>query len=102
MKKKKIVEVKFLMGGDPCKPKKIIRLSKEQGESMMERLEELRKEGKVLFSERIQSMTEHEYYDHEIQRNIEIENYEECARLLKLKNETPHSEDKTRTISEIL
>lgn len=87
----------FYNGGKPCKPIKIRRLSQEEGEMMMERLAELRREGKVLSAKR---MTEHEYLDYQIQMNVEIENYEECARLLKIKNETPYSEEKTRIISE--
>ena len=106
MKKKKFNfdqrKFKFFTGGKPCEPGRIRNLSNEEGESMMERILELRKEGKVLFSERTYSMTEHEYYDRLINENIEIENYEECARLLKLKNETPYSEKRTRFISETL
>jgi hypothetical protein len=104
MKKKKFIfdQRKFdlFTKGKPCVPGRIRNLSKEEGESMMERLAELRKEGKILFSERTYSLTEHEYYDRLINENIEIENYEECARLLKLKNETPYSEERTRFISE--
>lgn len=104
MKKKKFNidqrKFDFYMGGKPCKPIKIRRLSQEEGESMMERLAELRSEGKVLFSEITIRMTEHEYLDYQIQMNVEIENYEECARLLKMKNETPYSEEKTRIVSE--
>ena len=106
MKKKKIDlnqnKFELFKGGKPCIPGRIRRLSQEEGESMMERFAELRREGKILFSERIYSVTEHDYYDRLINENIEIENYEECARLLKLKNETPYSEEKTRMISEIL
>jgi hypothetical protein len=97
MKKKKFT---LYTGGKPCTPGRVRILSKEEGESITERLAELRKEGKVLFSERTYSLTEHEYYDRLINENIEIENYEECARLLKLKNETPDSEERTRFISE--
>lgn len=104
MKKKKFNidghEFELYKGGKPCTPGRIRKLSKEEGESMMERFAELRREGKVLFSERIYGVTEHEYLDHLINQNVEIENYEECARLLKIKNETPYSEEKTRIISE--
>lgn len=106
MKKKKfnLNQNKFELfkGGKPCIPGRIRKISKEDGEAMMERFAELRREGKTLFSERIYSVTEHEYLDHLINENIEIENYEECARLLKLKNETPYSEERTRLISEVL
>ena len=51
MKKKKFNidqrKFDFFTGGKPCVPGRIRTLSKEEGESMMERLAELRKEGKV-------------------------------------------------------
>jgi len=99
MKKKKF---DLHNGGKPCKPfniQKIRTMSKEEGEAFMERLEELRREGKVITLHKIKRVTEHEYYDHMIKENELIENYEECARLLKIKNETPYSEELTKTIS---
>lgn len=70
-------------------------LSKEECESIWERLEEAKRLGKVFTSRMV---TEHEYLDHHINENVLTENYEECARLLKIKNETPYSEEKTRVI----
>jgi hypothetical protein len=99
MKKKKI-DVSFYTGGKPCKPIRNVRFfSKEEMEGMVERLKELREEGKGVTIHKSKRVTEHEYYDFMIEKNIEIENYEECGRLLKLKNETPYSEELTRTIS---
>lgn len=103
MKKKKfnIPQRKFdlFKGGKPCTPGGVRNPSKEEMGDWMNHLEELRKEGKVSV-EKTYSLTEHEYYDRLINENIEIENYEECARLLKIKNETPYSQEKTRIISE--
>lgn len=49
--------------------------------------------------ETTKSVTAHEYYDHHIQIHQDVEEYEECARLLKLKNQTPYSEEKTHKIT---
>lgn len=76
----------LLMKGKKCKP---IILSKENIE-YLKALPHKYREIKV---------TEHEYYDHMIKENELIENYEECHRLLNLKNNTPYSEKLTRTIS---
>ena len=105
MKKKKINipqrKLDLFTGGKPCTPGRIRNISKEEIGDWMNHLEELKKEGKV-HTEVTYSLTEHEYYDRLINENIEIENYEECIRLLKLKNETPYSEEKTRYISKIV
>jgi hypothetical protein len=105
MKKKKFNfdQRKFdlFTGGKPCTPGDLRNLSKEDVEDWFNHLGELIKKGKAQ-GERTYSLTEHEYYDRLINENIEIENYEECARLLKLKNETPYSEERTRFISETL
>jgi methionyl-tRNA synthetase len=53
----------------------------------------------LLMLETTKSVTAHEYYDYYIQQHQELEEYEECARLLKLKNETPYSEELTHTIT---
>jgi hypothetical protein len=80
---------------------KVRHLTQEEGEAIMRSLDRLKKEGKVISVERSERVTEHEYIDHQINENILIENYEECARLLKLKNETPHSDELTRVISHL-
>ena len=76
-------------------------LSKEECERLMEHLEEARKLGKVVTIHSSKRVTEHEYLDHMIKENELIENYEECARLLKIKNETPYSDELTKTTSMI-
>jgi hypothetical protein len=86
-------------GKKPFKIKNFRVLSKEECERMMERLEEAKRLGKVVTIHKSQRVTEHEYLDHMIKENELIENYEECARLLKIKNETSYSEELTRTIS---
>lgn len=52
----------------------------------------------LLMLETTKSVTAHEYYDYHIQQHQELEEYEECARLLKLKNETPYSDELTHKI----
>lgn len=103
MKKKKFNidgrKFELYKGSKPCTPGDLRNLSKEDVEDWFNHLGELIKKGKAQ-GERTYSMTEHEYLDHLINQNVEIENYEECARLLKIKNETPYSEEKTRIISE--
>ena len=44
---------------------------------------------KKIFSITCKAMTEKEYLDYMINESIKKENYEECARLFKIKNETP-------------
>jgi hypothetical protein len=100
MKKKKFIDVDLFKGGKPCTPGKFRELSKEECDSFMERFEEAKRLGKVVTLHKSRMVTEHEYLDHLINENIEIENYEECARILKIKNETPYSEKITRFIDE--
>ena len=90
MKKKKF---ELFTKGEPCIPGRIKKLSKEQFELLKDKLGVV--EGNVVAFQG-HWLTEHEYLDLLINDNIEIENYEECARLLKLKNETPHSEERNR------
>jgi hypothetical protein len=73
-------------------------LSKEECDRMWERLEEAKRLGKVITSHN-RLVTEHEWLDHHINENVLIENYEECARLLKIKNETPYSSERTKVLS---
>ena len=86
----------------PTSPRKVINLSDKMGVYIMKHLNRLKREGKVLSAMKVDTVSEHEYLENEIQYNVEMENYEECARLLKIKNETPHSEEKTKTIREII
>lgn len=98
MKKKKYI---FYNGGKPCTPfntSKIKPMSKEDSEALMKRLEEAQRMGKVITFHQVKKVTEHQYLNHMIKENELIENYEECARLLKLKNETPNTNELTRTI----
>ena len=97
MKKKK-TNIILHKGGKPCIPGKIRTISKEQLEEFKKHFEEAKLLGKAVI-EKSKRVTEHEYLDHMIKENELIENYEECARLLKLKNETPYSEELTRVIS---
>lgn len=43
-------------------------------------------------------VTEHQYYDYLIRKHEDIEDYEECAKLLVMKNATPKSDDKNKVI----
>ncbi len=43
-------------------------------------------------------VTEHQYYDFLIMKHEQIENYEECDRLLKIKNTKPKSDEKNMVI----
>lgn len=97
MKKKKTNLILY-KGGKPCIPGKIRFMSKEELERFKQHFEEGKLLGKVII-EKSKRVTEHEYLDHMIKENELIENYEECARLLKIKNETPYSEELTRVIS---
>jgi hypothetical protein len=103
MKKKKFDinqrKIDFFTGGKPCVPGRVRFMSKEEIERFKEHFEEAKKLGKVVTLEKNQKVTEHGYLDHMIKENELIENYEECARLLKIKNETPYSEELTRVIS---
>jgi hypothetical protein len=97
MKKKKFIfdQRKFdlFTKGKPCIPGRIKTLSKEEVEKIKELFREAN--GNVI-TLKGKWLSEHEYIDLLINDNIEIENYEECARLLKLKNETPDSEERNR------
>jgi hypothetical protein len=86
----------------PTSPRKVINLSDEMGIYIMKHLNRLKRDGKVLNAVKVDTVTEHDYLENEIQYNVEVENYEECARLLKIKNETPYSEEKTKTIRETI
>lgn len=90
----------FLTGGKKCEP-----LNQEDSEAQLERLErfkdlvdnEFDKES-LLMWETITKVNAHEYYDYWIKQHQDLEEYEECAKLLKLKNETPFSEELTHRI----
>jgi hypothetical protein len=99
MKKNKII---LYTKETPTSPRKVINLSDEQGELIMKHLDRLKRDGKILKAYKVDTVTEHDYLEYEIQNNVEVENYEECARLLKIKNETPYNEEKTRTIRETI
>jgi hypothetical protein len=99
MKKNKII---LYTKETPTSPRKVINLSDEQGELIMKHLDRLKRDGKILSAHKVDTVTEHDYLEYEIQNNVEVENYEECARLLKIKNETPYSEEKTKTIRETI
>lgn len=97
MKKKNNVnlplrKVELYTKGEPCK-----RMTEEESKRFHEMFKEMKLMNKVDTEENIR-VTEHEYYDYYIKENELIENYEECSRLLKLKNETPYSDEKTMII----
>jgi hypothetical protein len=90
----------FLMGGNKCEPK-----NEESPESQEERIKhfkdlvdnELENESMLMW-ETIKSVNAHEYYDYWIKQHQDLEEYEMCAKLLKLKNETPFSDELTHRI----
>ncbi len=91
----------FWVGGEKCEP-----LNNDEIQSQEERIKEFKElinsklgNESLLMWETTKSVTAHEYYDYYIQEHQELEEYEECARLLKLKNETPYSEELTHTIT---
>jgi hypothetical protein len=43
-------------------------------------------------------VTEHQYYDYLIRKHEDIEDYEECAKLLVMKNASPKSDEKNKVI----
>jgi hypothetical protein len=92
----------FLMGGKKCEP--IIRDENvEPTEDRFKHFKDLVNnkftDNSIMMWEINMSVTAHEYYDYYIQEHQDLEEYEECARLLKLKNETPYSDEKTHFIT---
>ena len=89
----------FLMGGEKCEP-----INREDSETQ-ERLErfkdlvenEFEKES-LLMWETVTKVNAHDYYDYWIKQHQDLEEYEMCAKLLKLKNETPFSDELTHRI----
>ena len=107
MKKKKITkngveywidENGFTLGGKSSTPTK-----SRHSDSPLERFEHFKshivenQDGFVSW-ETVTSVNAHEYYNHYIKVHQDLEEYEECGRLLKLKNETPFSDEKTHHI----
>lgn len=92
----------FLIGGKKCEP--INRnVNEESTEDRFKHFKDLVNnkftDKSVMMWEVNMSVTAHEYYDYYIQEHQDLEEYEECARLLKLKNETPYSDEKTHIIN---
>jgi hypothetical protein len=88
-------EFNLYMGGKPCKPGKSRRFSPAGGKVLTEYVNEIKSSGKQITKQEFDFTCEHIYYQDQINLNIEVENYEECARLLKIKNELVQEEGET-------
>lgn len=83
-------------GGKPCKPGKDRKFSRAGGKVLREYIIEIRNTGKQITKQEFDFKVEHIYYQDQINLNIEIENYEECSRLLKIKNALVQEEGETK------
>lgn len=88
-------EFSLYMGGKPCIPGKSRKYSPAGGKVLEEYIDEIRNGGKQITMQEYIFTSEHIYYQDQINLNIEEENYEECARLLKIKNELVQEEGET-------
>ena len=83
------------MGEKPCIPGKSRKFSLAGGRILKEYVDEIKSSGKQITKQEFDFHMEHIYYQDQINMNIETENYEECARLLKIKNELVQEEGNT-------
>jgi hypothetical protein len=83
------------MGGKPAKPGKSKKFSPAGGKVLKEYVDEIRNGGKQITKQEFDFRLEHIYYQDQINLNIEMENYEECSRLLRIKNELVQEEGET-------
>jgi hypothetical protein len=83
------------MGGKPCTPGKSRKFSPAGAKKLTEYINGIKFQGRIINKEEFDFNMEHIYYDDLINLNIAIENYEECARLLKIKNNLTQDEGKT-------
>jgi hypothetical protein len=88
-------EITLYMGGKPCKPGKSRRFSPAGGKVLNQYVDDIKSSGKQITKQEFDFALEHIYYQDQINLNIEVENYEECARLLKIKNELVQEEGET-------
>lgn len=83
------------MGERPVKPGKTRKFSPAGSKKLMEYINNIKSSGKDITKEKFDFNLEHLYYEDQINLNIETENYEECARLLQIKNSIVQVEGKT-------
>ena len=93
----KLSDFDLYMGGEPCILGKSRKFSFAGGRMLKEYVDEIKSSGKQITQQEFDFMTEHIYYQDQINQNIETENYEECARLLKIKNELVQEKGETIT-----
>lgn len=91
----KLSDFELYTGGEPCIPGKCRKYSSDGGRMLKEYMDEIKSSGKQITHQEFDFMAEHIYYQDQINLNIETENYEECARLLKIKNELVQEEGET-------